>query len=135
MVTMFGLEDDENIGLLNKVSQVMSSNIDLSRKNVSQAGDDRKHSGLDNNASFFKGGCLTPVRGNSKSDCLLLKDISKIELVRSGTDNLISTERGQGFAERELEILKGRATKVNRRNRPRQELPVAGHRRAVFGKL
>jgi hypothetical protein len=31
----FGLEDDENLGLLNKVSQVMESHINISKKNNS----------------------------------------------------------------------------------------------------
>jgi hypothetical protein len=107
MVTMFGLEDDENLGLLNKVSQVMSSNIDVSRKNVSHLQEEKRNL-PENNVSFFKGGCLTPVNGNSKSDVLLLKDISKIELVKSGTDNLISTERAPAFGDNDLEILKGK---------------------------
>lgn len=125
MVTMFGLEDDENIGLLNKVSQVMRSNIDVSRKNVSQI-DDEKRNLPENNASFFKGGCMTPVNGNSKSDVLLLKDISKIEFVKSGTDNLISTERAPPFGENDLEILKGilniykRGLEINQRKRKRK---------------
>lgn len=129
MVTMFGLEDDENIGLLKKVSQVMSSNMNVSKKNVSQMGEDRKGVS-ENNASFFKGGCLTPLGGNSRSEGLFLKDLSKIELVKSGTDNLISTERG--LPEKELEILKGtrgvtqRTTETgDRSRRPLSRRPIS----------
>lgn len=106
MVTMFGLEDDENIGLLNKVSQVMNSNINLSKKNISNIYEEKK--GFpDNNASFFKGGCITPLAGGSRNESFLLKDLSKIELNKSGNDNLISTERAGLFGQNELAILQG----------------------------
>lgn len=106
MVAKFGLEDDENIGLLNKVSQVMGSHINVSKKNVSALLEDKKGAS-DNNASFFKGGCSTPLNGTSRNEVLFLKDLSKIELDRSGTGNLMSTERAGVFGEKDLAILKG----------------------------
>lgn len=105
MVTMFGLEDDENLGLLNKVSQVMSSNINISKKNISNLYENKKE--LENNASFFKGGCATPLGGGSRNEGFFLKDLSKIELNKSATDNLISTERAGIFGQNELAILQG----------------------------
>jgi hypothetical protein len=107
IVCRFGLEDDENLGLLNKVSQVMESHMSISKKNISHLYEDKKGNS-ENNVSFFKGGQLTPLGGGSKNDAFILKDLSKIELDRSGTGNLISTERAGVFGEPELEILKGK---------------------------
>lgn len=106
MVAMFGLEDDENIGLLNKVSQVMGSHLNVSKKNISQTLEERKPI-PENNASFFKGGCSTPLGGASRNDVLFLKDLSKIELDRSGTGNLMSTDRAGVFGDKEPRVLKG----------------------------
>lgn len=84
----------------------MGSHLNVSKKNISQNLEDRKQP-PDNNASFFKGGCSTPLGGASRNDVLFLKDLSKIELDRSGTGGIISTERAAVFGDQESRILKG----------------------------
>ena len=84
----------------------MESHLNISKKNISHLYEDKKGAS-ENNASFFKGGQITPLGGGSKNDTFFLKDLSKIELDRSGTGGLISTERVGAFGEKDLEILKG----------------------------
>lgn len=108
MAELFGLEDDENLDLINKVSQVIGSSISISKKNVNHANDDKRIY-IENNASFFKGGAgaITPGGNVSKTEVTFLKDLSQIELKRSGTDNIILTDRNEFLLNKDLITLKG----------------------------
>ena len=108
MVSQFGLEDDDNINMIRKVSQVMSSQkLERPLLNTSKIIGNKSEI-KDNDSSFFKS--KNPnVNNVSRNEGLFLKDLSKIELGLEDSGMLISTDRNGFLKTNGLMVLRGKA--------------------------
>jgi 5-methylcytosine-specific restriction endonuclease McrBC regulatory subunit McrC len=90
---MFGIEDDENFGLLNKVSSILQPNYKTSKNaipsqlNVGSQTIKNENSFIKENKNKFR------LDLNTINDAAFPNNLSKIEITNHGNDNLLSTER------------------------------------------
>ena len=106
MASRFGLENDDNLNLIKKVSQVMSTNVlNPPSLNTSKIRD-KLNETQENNVSFFN--AKTPNLLNlSKNETFFLKDLSKIEINPNESQALISTDRNEFLKQNDLMTLTG----------------------------
>lgn len=105
MADIFGLSDDENLGLINKISEAIGGKAVV--KPVDWIPEQAKELPAD-----FSGCEPEPSpRNRSTKDSPFPLNLSCIETRKSPHENLVSTERGRIVVEKKLQVLKGKKAK------------------------
>lgn len=110
MANIFGLSDDENIGLINKISEAIGNKntpktMNWVNEHAQMVTSEQSQRELGNNFCDQR-----------SKDFIFPINLSGIEMNNSMNENLISTERGRIVVEKKLHVLKGESEpgRVNR---------------------
>ena len=108
---MFGIENDDYFGLINKVSKIINKGGKSTNRTLSSQFEGEQ-SILKDEVSIMK------KSGKFKLDLKMLNDaafpnnLSKIEITNVGNDNILSTERYSTISEKKRQLLVGKKSLI-----------------------
>jgi hypothetical protein len=99
MANIFGIEDEENFGLINKMSQILTNNKKNDFVNSQKLLLNETIGVKEVNRSHFV--------NKSDNETLFPINLSNIEINKSSNENFLSTDRGKMNFDKKLQVLKG----------------------------
>jgi hypothetical protein len=99
LANIFGIDDDENFGLINKMNKVLTNNKKNDFNNQSKL--------LLNDSLSMKEVNRSNFLSKAENDSIFPVNLSNIEMNKSSNENILSTDRGRIMLDKKLHVLKG----------------------------
>ena len=96
MATIFGIDEEENFGLINKMTQVLTNTKKKDLIGYS-------HPDILGKTEVNR----MNLMNKNENDTFMPLNLSNIEINKSSNENFLSTERGRTVFEKKLQVLKG----------------------------
>ena len=108
---MFGIENDDNFGLINKVSKIFNKGGKSTNRTLSSQFEGEQ-SILKDEVSIMKKSGKFKLDLKMFNDAAFPNNLSKIEITNVGNDNILSTERYSTISEKKRQLLVGKKSSI-----------------------